>query len=86
MIDSSTEMQEVSVAKIAVKKNSAPTTVPALPMAAKTFGSETNIRLGPALMPSVPEKTKTAGMIMTPASRATPVSKNSIWHAICQEG
>ena len=56
-MDSSTEMQEVSVAKIAVRKNNAPTNVPAFPIASKTFGSETNIRLGPAPMPSTPEKT-----------------------------
>ena len=56
-MDSNTEMHEVSVAKMAVMKNSTPTRIPALPMAAKTLGSETNIRLGPALMPSVPEKT-----------------------------
>ena len=72
------EMQEVSVAKMAVTKNRMPTKVPALPIAANTLGSETNIRLGPALMPSVPENTYTAGMIMAPASRATPVSKISI--------
>ena len=47
-------------------------------MAAKTFGSDTNISPGPALMPSVPEKTYTAGTIIIPASSATPVSKNSI--------
>ena len=78
VMDSSTEMQEVRVAKIAVTKNRMPTKVPALPIAANTLGSETNIRLGPALMPSVPENTYTAGMIMAPASRATPVSKISI--------
>ena len=78
-MDSSTEMQEVRVAKIAVTKNRMPTNTPAAPMAANTLGSETNIRLGPALMPSVPENTYTAGMIMAPASRATPVSKISIW-------
>lgn len=69
VMDSSTEMQEVRVAKMAVTKNRMPTNTPALPMALNTLGSETNIRLGPALMPSVPEKTYTAGMIMAPASR-----------------
>ena len=78
VMDSSTEMQEVRVAKMAVTKNRMPTNTPALPMALNTLGSETNIRLGPVLMPSVPEKTYTAGMIMAPASRATPVSKISI--------
>ena len=52
--------------------------MPAFPMAAKTFGRETNIRLGPAPIPSVPENTNTAGMIMAPARNATPVSKISI--------
>ena len=77
-IDSKTEMQEVSVAKIAEMKNSTPTTVPAGPIASNTLGKDTNIRLGPTPMPSVPENTNTAGMIITPASSATPVSKNSI--------
>ena len=66
------------MAKMAVTKNRMPTKVPALPIAENTLGSETNIRLGPALMPSVPENTYTAGMIMAPASSATPVSKISI--------
>ena len=57
VMDSRTEIQEDSVAKIAVTKNRMPTAVPALPIAAKTLGSETNIRLGPAPMPSVPENT-----------------------------
>ena len=70
-------MQEVSVAKIAEMKNSTPTTVPAGPIASNTLGKDTNIRLGPTPMPSVPENTNTAGMIITPASSATPVSKNS---------
>ena len=68
----------MSVAKIVVTKNRIPTTLPAFPIAANTFGREINIRLGPALIPSVPEKTNTAGMIIAPASRATPVSKTSI--------
>ena len=79
VIDSSTDMQDVSVANIAVTKKSIPTNMPAFPIAANTLGSETNIRLGPALMPSVPEKTNTAGIIMAPARNATPVSKISIW-------
>ena len=78
VIDSSTEIQDVRVAKIVVTKNKRPTKVPAFPMAANTLGREMNIKLGPALIPSVPEKTKTAGMIMAPAKRATPVSKISI--------
>ena len=78
VIDSSTEMQEVSVAKIVVTKKHSPTATPALPMAWNTLGSETNIRLGPALMPSVPVNTYTAGMIIAPAISATPVSNTSI--------
>ena len=78
VIDSSTEIQEDKVAKIAVTKNSIPTKVPAFPIAENTFGREINIRLGPAPIPSVPENTYTAGMIMAPARKATPVSKISI--------
>ena len=78
-MDSSTEMHEVRVAKIAATKNRIPINTPAFPIAAKTFGREINIKLGPALIPSVPENTYTAGMIMAPASKATPVSKISIW-------
>ena len=78
VIDSSTEIQEDKVAKIAVTKNRIPTKVPAFPIAENTFGREINIRLGPAPIPSVPENTYTAGMIMAPARKATPVSKISI--------
>lgn len=77
-MDSNTEIQEVNVAKIADTKNRTPTRTPAFPMAENTLGREINIRLGPALIPSVPEKTKTAGMIIAPAIKATPVSKISI--------
>ena len=49
-------------------------------MASNTFGSDTNIRLGPeASMPSRPMKVYTAGMIITAARKATTVSKISIW-------
>ena len=78
VIDSSTEIQEDKVAKIAVTKNRIPTKVPAFPIAENTFGREINIRLGQAPIPSVPENTYTAGMIMAPARKATPVSKISI--------
>ena len=78
VIDSSTDIQEDKVAKIAVTKNRIPTKVPAFPIAENTFGREINIRLGPAPIPSVPENTYTAGMIMAPARKATPVSKISI--------
>ena len=64
VIDSSTDIQEDKVAKIAVTKNRTPTNIPALPIAENTFGKDTNIRLGPAPMPSVPENTYTEGMIM----------------------
>ena len=37
------------------------------------------MRLGPAPIPSIPSNTKIEGMIIIPASRATPESKNSIW-------
>ena len=78
VIDSSTEIQEDKVAKIAVTKNRIPMKMPAFPIAENTFGREINIRLGPAPIPSVPENTYTAGMIMAPARKATPVSKISI--------
>ena len=69
------ETQDVRAARVTIRKKTAPTTPPIGPMAAKTLGRETNIRLGPAaLRPSVPMKTNTAGMIMTPARNATAVS------------
>ncbi len=66
------------MANIAMTKNTAPMTGPIFPMAAKTFGSATNISPGQALMPSVPVNTKIAGIIMAPASSAIDVSKISI--------
>ena len=78
VMDSSTEMQEVRAAKAARRKNSSPTILPGKPMRENTLGREMNIRPGPADMPSTPENTYTAGMIITPASRATPVSITSI--------
>ena len=56
-MDSSTEIQEDKVAKIAVTKNRIPMKMPAFPIAENTFGREINIRLGPAPIPSVPENT-----------------------------
>ena len=50
-----------------------------MPKAARAFGREMNIRLGPALMPSTPMKVYTAGTIIMPARKATTVSKISIW-------
>ena len=73
------EMQEVSAAKATMMKNTRPIREPARPMASNTLGRDTNIRLGPEAIPSVPENTNTAGMIIIPAKKATPVSKNSIW-------
>ena len=49
------EMQEVSAAKATMTKKTSPITGPATPMEANTFGSDTNIRLGPEDMPSIPE-------------------------------
>ena len=73
------EIQEVRAANATMMKNTRPIRAPARPMELKTFGRDTNIRLGPDAMPSVPENTNTAGMIISPARNATPVSKNSIW-------
>lgn len=75
---SNTETQLVSAAKAAMTKKASPTILPRVGIEAKTLGREMNIRLGPAFMPSTPSKTKIEGIIIMPASRATPVSKNSI--------
>ena len=74
-----TETQDVSAAKPIIRKNATATGRPRTPMASKTLGSEIKIRLGPEAMPSVPRNTNTAGMIIIPARKATPVSKISIW-------
>ena len=76
---SRTDTQLVSAANAAMTKKRSPTTRPKPCIDAKTLGRETNIRLGPAFIPSTPSKTKIEGMIIIPASSATPVSKNSIW-------
>ena len=76
VIDSSTEIQEDKVAKIAVTKNRIPTKVPAFPIAENTFGREINIRLGPAPIPSVPENTYTAGMINGTCKKGNTCVKN----------
>ena len=69
----------VSAAKSTMAKNRQPTRFPMPPIAEKTLGRDTNIRLGPeASIPSVPIKVYTAGMIITPARNATTVSKISI--------
>ena len=41
------ETEDVSAAKTTMTKNTTPTIVPAAPIASKTLGRETNIRLGP---------------------------------------
>ena len=79
VIDSNTEIQEVNAANPASTKNKIPMNLPIFPMLKNTFGRDTNISPGPADIPSSPEKTNTAGMIITPAKNATPVSINSIW-------
>ncbi len=61
VIDSSTEMQEVSVAKIAVTKNSAPTTTPAAVLRREIgkrqrFPTPTALPAAASTKPSCPEK------------------------------
>lgn len=53
------DTQEVSAAKATMTKKTRPMAVPAFPMEANTLGRDTNIRLGPDAIPSVPEKTQT---------------------------
>ena len=77
-MDSRTEMQDVSAANAASVKKRIPIILPANPMQKNTFGRDTNMSPGPADMPSSPENTNTAGMIITPARKATPVSISSI--------
>ena len=73
------EMEEVSAAKMTSRKKAAPTAFPNC-MLSNTFGSMTNIRLGPLcrILGSPPEKTKTAGITIRPARKAIAVSKISI--------
>ena len=73
------EMEDVSAAKITSRKKAAPTAFPKC-MVSNTFGRITNIRLGPlcSIFGSPPEKTNTAGMIISPARNAIAVSKISI--------
>ena len=73
------DTEEVRAANKTIRKKTSPRIPPAAPIASKTFGSETNIRLGPEAIPSVPKKTNTEGMIINPAKKATIVSKISIW-------
>ena len=74
-----TETQEVSAANPIIRKKAIATGCPRAPIASNTLGNEMKIRLGPEAMPSVPRNTNTAGMIIIPARKATPVSKISIW-------
>lgn len=57
VMDSRTEMQEVSAANAARMKNSRPTIRPAAPMRKNTRGKEMNIRPVPADIPSTPKNT-----------------------------
>ena len=75
---SMTETQEVSAAKASIRKNAMPMIRPNPPMASNTFGREIKVRLGPEAIPSVPRNTNTAGMIIIPDRKATPVSNSSI--------
>ena len=77
-IASMTDTDDVIAANVTMMKNSAPMTVPTLPMALNTFGRDMNISPGPADIPSVPENTYTAGTIIRPARNATAVSNISI--------
>ena len=74
------EMEDVIAASTTNKKNTAPTICPPN-ISLKTFGSVINIRLGPAFkaFSSPPEKTNTAGTIISPDRKATKVSNTSIW-------
>ncbi len=72
------ETEDVSAANRTITKKTIPINVPIPPMAPNTFGSVTNIRLGPADMPSVPRNAYTVGTIIIPARNATSESKISI--------
>ena len=78
-IASMIDIQLVSAANSTMMKKTAPSISPATPIWSKILGIATNISPGPAAMPSLPRKTYTAGMIITPARKATTVSKISIW-------
>ena len=75
---SSSEMEEVSAASNTKIKNTAAITLEKA-ILSNTFGSITNIKDGPfASMDESPfENTNTAGTIISPARKATPVSKIS---------
>jgi len=73
-----TDTALVIAANNTIAKKIVPIIFPATPIAANTFGKDTNIRLGPDDIPSVPINAYTAGMIIAPARNATTVSKISI--------
>ena len=78
MLVSTSDMALVSAAKSTSKKNPIPAIRPA-PMLSKTFGNVINISEGPALSfaGSPPENANTAGITISPAKTATPVSTSS---------
>ena len=51
-----TDTDDVIAAKVTVTKNRIPIAIPTFPIAANTFGRDTNISPGPADIPSIPEK------------------------------
>ena len=79
VIASNIDTALVRAAKVTVRKKISPKTGPPTePNESNTFGRATNISPGPALIPSVPINTYTAGMIIIPAKIAIEVSKISI--------
>ena len=73
----------VRAANNTMRKNTMPITMPNTPRLSKTFGRAININPGPAFMPSVPIKTYTTGIIMSPARIAIRVSKISMRSTAC---
>ena len=71
-------MQVVPMDELKKKLEKGMTILPKNPMDSNTLGKVINIRLGPEDIPSVPRKTKTAGIIIIPARKAIAVSKISI--------
>ena len=78
-VASNIETALVRAANVTVRKKISPMARPPnVPNESNTFGRATNISPGPALMPSVPINTYTAGIIIIPARIAMEVSKISI--------
>ena len=73
---SAREMALVRAAKSTRTKNRIPTACPS-PMLSNTLGMVTNMSPGPlfSMLGSPPENANTAGMIISPASTAIPLSK-----------